>query len=63
MPDNYDFDDYDFGGHAACTYTATCACGNVIEVSTQHDDHPEYITDVYVRCACGKSVKFELPAN
>jgi len=58
-----DMDIYDFGDDCACTYTGTCECGNVIEVSTQQDDGAEFITTVYVRCSCGKSVRFELPVN
>ena len=54
---------YDFGGEFAQTYKAECECGNVIEVSTQKDESPEYHTDVFVKCACGKSVKFSLPVN
>ena len=54
---------YDFGGEFAQTYKAECECGNQIEVSTQKDESPEYYTDVFVKCACGKSVKFSLPVN
>ena len=56
-------DYYDFGGKFACTYSKICECGRKIEVSTQKDEFPEYHTDVFVRCVCGKSVKFELPVN
>jgi hypothetical protein len=57
-------DMYDFGGSYAQTYTETCECNNIVEVSTQGDDTPEYHTDVYVRCACcGRSVAFSLPVN
>jgi hypothetical protein len=56
-------DMYDFGGEAACTYSRKCECGNIIEVSTQKDDEPEYYTDIYVRCSCGKSVLFMLPVH
>lgn len=58
-----DVDVYDFGGDYAQTYMGKCVCGNTIEVSTQEDDQPEYRTDVFVKCSCGKSVKFELPVN
>lgn len=54
---------YDFGGEYAQTYSETCECGRVIEVSTQIDDYPEYYTDIYVKCDCGKSVAFSLPVN
>ena len=53
----------DFGGKWAQTYTEKCECGNVIEVSTQPDRHPEYYTEVFVKCPCGKSVGFYLPVN
>ena len=53
----------DFGGCDAQLYTKICACGNTIEVSTQKDDVPEYYTDIYIKCSCGKSVHFILPVN
>jgi hypothetical protein len=58
MPDMYDFD-----GEFAQTYTEKCDCGEVIEVSTRKDECPEYYTEVYVKCKCGKSVSFMLPVN
>lgn len=54
---------YDFGSEYAQTYKGKCECGNEIEVSTQRDDCPEYKTDVFVKCRCGKSVGFLLPVN
>ena len=54
---------YDFGSKFAQTYKETCSCGNEVEVSTQTDNNPEYNTEVYVRCKCGKSVAFLLPVN
>ena len=55
---------YDFGGELAQTYTGRCRCGNKISLSTQQDrDSAEYRTTVYVRCLCGRSVKFTLPVN
>jgi hypothetical protein len=54
---------YDFGSKYAQTYKEKCECGNEIEVSTQTDNHPEYKTDVFVKCKCGKSVRFSLPVN
>lgn len=54
---------YDFGGRFAQTYTNQCECGEEVEVSTQEDNNPEYLTTVFVRCKCGKSVKFNLPVN
>ena len=55
---------YDFGDELAQTYTETCCCGEEVEVSTQKDEHPEYRTEVNVRCQnCGSSVCFLLPVN
>ena len=54
---------YDFDEELAETYKEVCECGAVIEVSTQEDKFPEYYTEVYVRCQCGKSVSFYLPVN
>lgn len=56
-------DMYDFGGEFSQEYKKACECGNIVEVSTQKDECPEYYTDVYVKCVCGKSVKFQLPVN
>ena len=56
-------DMYDFENDFAQTYKETCDCGNVVEVSTQKDECPEYYTTVYVKCTCGKSVAFSLPVN
>ena len=58
-----DPDTYDFGGEFQQTYTNTCECGKDIDVSTQRDEHPEYYTEVFVKCECGKSVRFNLPVN
>ena len=54
---------YDFNGEFAQTYKEQCECGKVIEVSTQKDKNPEYYTDLFVKCECGKSVCFTLPVN
>ena len=54
---------YDFGDECAQTYTKECECGKTHEVSTQQDSCPEYYTDIYIKCDCGKSVGFELPVN
>lgn len=63
-PISPDVNMYDFGGDCAQTYTERCnKCGRAIELSTQQDGHPEYRTDVYVRCVCGESVGFNLPVN
>ena len=56
-------DIYDFGSEYAQTYTETCSCQREIEVSTQRDNNPEYYTEMFVRCTCGKSVAFSLPVN
>ena len=36
---------------------------NIIEILTQPDRHPEYYTQIFVKCSCGKSVEFCLPVN
>lgn len=54
---------YDFGSDVAQTYYENCECGRKIEVSTQKDDGPEYYTEIFIRCNCGRSVRFELPVN
>ena len=54
---------YDFGCEFAQTYIGRCECGEDIEMSTQRDECPEYYTSVYVKCKCGKSVRFQLPVN
>jgi hypothetical protein len=54
---------YDFDGKWAQTYKKKCVCGKTVEVSTQEDSYPEYHSDVFVRCACGESVGFNLPVN
>lgn len=54
---------YDFGSDVAQTYKEKCSCGEVIEISTQRDNGPEYYTYIYVKCRCGKSVPFSLPVN
>jgi len=56
-------DVYDFGGSCSQVYMAECECGREIEISTQEDEHPEYYTDVFVKCVCSKSVKFNIPVN
>ena len=56
-------DIYDFGSEFAQTYKRTCLCGKTHEVSTQKDRHPEYKTEIYIRCECGESVRFVLPVN
>lgn len=59
-----ELDIYDFGSKYAQTYTKTCECGRVTEVSAQgNEDDAEYTTDVYVKCTCGRSVHFELLVN
>ena len=56
-------DNYDFGNEYSQTYIETCSCGRKIEISTQRDRKPEYYTEIFVRCTCGKSVAFSLPVN
>ena len=58
-----DIDIYDFNGQFSQQYKEECSCGKVHEVSTQEDVRPEYNTDIYIKCECGKSVKFVLPVN
>ena len=54
---------YDFDEECAETYMEACECGRITQVSTQQDSSPEYTTEVYVKCECGESVRFELPVN
>ncbi len=54
---------YEFESEHAQTFKNKCKCGKEISVSTQKDRHPEYYTDIFVKCECGKSVKFILPVN
>ena len=57
-------DIYDFGSDSSETYLGQCkGCDTEIEVSAQQDRHAEYTTEIYVKCRCGESVKFELPVN
>ena len=56
-------DIYDFGSDVAQTYRRNCECGEIIEVSTKQDSCPEYYTDIFIKCNCGKSVHFTLPVN
>ena len=54
---------YDFDSEDAQTYCEQCECGKIIAVSTQEDDRPEYYTKIFIKCQCGRSVKFKLPVN
>jgi len=56
-------DIFDFGSKYSQTYKTTCECGKVFEISTQQDIDPEYHSDIFIRCDCGKSVKFTIPVN
>ena len=56
-------DTRDFGGEYSQEYKANCSCGKEFNISTQEDIHPEYYTDIFVKCDCGESVKFILPVN
>jgi len=45
-------------------YKESCKyCGKEHIICTQRDDSPEYYTDVYIKCSCGKFVEFNLPVN
>jgi lysyl-tRNA synthetase class I len=45
-------------------YSIICkGCGRSLTCITQEDAHPEYYTDVILRCECGEGVEFELPVN
>lgn len=55
---------HDFGGSFNQIYTEECkGCGYLVKVSAQKDKHPEYKTDIFVKCRCGESVPFRLPVN
>lgn len=56
-------DIYDFNGGCNQVYMEKCTCGQEIKISTQTDHNPEYYTDIFVKCICGKSVYFHLPVN
>lgn len=45
------------------TYKEQCECGKEIEVLTQEDISPEYYTNIFVKCVCGRLVSFSLPVN
>ncbi len=50
--------------YRTCSYTKTCSCCDLKhQILTQHDDCPEYYTDIYLQCQCGEYVEFELPVN
>ena len=55
--------DSDFNGAFSQTYQESCKCGQIITLSSQEDDRPEYYHTVFVKCKCGNSVKFCLPVN
>ena len=59
------YDDYDFGGKYAQTYSNECEnCGFRISISTQEDDFFEYYSTIFVKCPnCSKSIPFTLPVN
>jgi hypothetical protein len=44
-------------------YKQVCICKKEHTIITQRDNNPEYQTDVYVLCECGKYVHFILPVN
>jgi len=56
-------DFYDFDKEYSQIYSKKCECGELIEVSTQKDNNPEYYSEVHVKCKCGRPVGFSLPVN
>lgn len=44
-------------------YFSDCSCGKKYKVLTQKDNFPEYHTEIYLQCDCGKYVEFILPVN
>jgi len=54
---------YDFDSEHSRTYEKKCKCGKKHTVSAQKDEGAEYITEIYIKCECGKSVRFNLPVN
>ena len=54
---------YEEFGFERAFYTKKCECGKDMRVRTQTDGSPEYYTDIYVLCDCGKEVLFQLPVN
>jgi len=52
--------------YANTPYIEECKCGYFNKVFTQSDSHPEYHTQVFVRCVnteCKEYVEFNLPVN
>jgi len=45
-------------------YEKECpTCTMTMNVVTQADNFPEYLTDIYIRCHCGEYIHFSLPVN
>lgn len=64
--DNMDLNEWskDFDGKQSQVYKERCKwCGRLHKISTRRDNHPEYYTDIYLKCKCGESVHFKLPVN
>ena len=61
--DKQSSDMYDFGCEFSQVYKKVCACSKEITISSQKDCHPEYYTDIFVKCDCGRSIPFSLPVN
>jgi len=49
--------------YSSYNYKQECECGKVHIVLTQRPDFPEYETEVYILCDCGKYIEFILPVN
>lgn len=47
-----------------CEYEKTCStCLLTSLILSQHDDFPEYHTEIYLQCTCGEFLEFILPVN
>jgi len=45
-------------------YEKECAvCGLKQKILTQANNFPEYDTEIYLECQCGKYIEFVLPVN
>lgn len=54
---------YDFGRPDAQTYTEACKkCGKTHAISSQKEGGC-CLLELFIRCDCGASVKFELPVD
>jgi hypothetical protein len=48
------------GGDCAQTYYGVCHCRRIIEVSAGREGESEYRTEFFVKCRCGRLVRFEV---